>query len=95
VRYRLSIAAKRDLAGIWEYIARDSESSADAFVDRLKGRCEMLGRNPHAGRERDDLQSGLRGFPYGEYVILYRAIKTGVRIVRVIHGRRDIASLIH
>ncbi len=46
-----------------------------------------------SGRRRDDLRKGYRGFPVGQYVILYRAKKTGVTIMHVVHGRRNLQAL--
>jgi toxin ParE1/3/4 len=95
VAYRLTVAARRDLAEIWAYIANDNEPAADRFIAALKEHCEMLGRNPRAGRRRDEVQTGLRSFPYGEHLILYRVATPGVQIVRVVHGRRDLSRLLH
>ncbi|MGZ4836430.1 MAG: type II toxin-antitoxin system RelE/ParE family toxin [Terriglobales bacterium] len=45
------------------------------------------------GRVRDeDLGSGERSFPVGEYVIVYSVKGGDVLILRVVHGRRDLAS---
>jgi toxin ParE1/3/4 len=49
-----------------------------------------LGENPYLGRRRDELRRGYRGFPVGQYVIFYRVAEPGVRIVRILHGRRDV-----
>jgi toxin ParE1/3/4 len=48
------------------------------------------------GRRRDeDLLPGVRSFPVGRYVILYRILPSGdVVIVRVIPGERDIPNLL-
>ncbi len=45
------------------------------------------------GRARPELPSGLRSFPVGNYLILYRPTDYGVEIVRVVHGSRDIEAL--
>ena len=45
-------------------------------------------------RARDeDLRPGLRSFPVGEYVIIYRIQDEDVLILRVLRGSRDIAVL--
>ena len=47
------------------------------------------------GRARDeDLRSGLRSFPVGEYVIIYRILDEDILILRVLHGSRDIEALL-
>ena len=47
------------------------------------------------GRTRNDLATGLRSFPVGNYVILYRPLENGVEVVRVVHGSRDIEDMFH
>ncbi len=42
------------------------------------------------GRSRDELAAGIRSFPTGNYIVLYRVVGENVEIVRVLHGRRDI-----
>jgi plasmid stabilization system protein ParE len=39
------------------------------------------------------LRSGLRSFPVGEYVIIYRIEDADVLILRVVRGNRNIAAL--
>jgi plasmid stabilization system protein ParE len=48
-----------------------------------------------AGRVRDDIMRGLRGFSRDRYLILYRLDEANqsVQIVRVVHGMRDLAAL--
>jgi toxin ParE1/3/4 len=54
----------------------------------------LLATYPHVGRRRDeDLLPGLRSFPVGEYVIIYRVEAEDVLILRVIRGSRDIEAL--
>ncbi len=74
-------------------IAEDNESAADRFIDLLTHHFELLGKNPYLGRSRDDVRTGYRSFPVGPYVIFYRVMKPGVRIMHVIHGRRDFSAI--
>jgi toxin ParE1/3/4 len=94
VKYRLTQEARREVLEIWNYIAEDDEAAADRFIDLLIDRFEMLGRNPQAGRRRDDLRRGYRSFPVKEYLILYRVEPQQVGIMRVLHGRRDVERLL-
>lgn len=91
--YRLSRRARRDLLQIWNYIAVDSESSADRFIDMLIQHFQLLGRNPYIGRDRDELRAGYRSFPVGQYLIFYRIMSPGVQIMHVMHSKRDIENL--
>ncbi len=92
--YRLSRHARQELLEIWQYIAGDNEPAADRFIDLLVHHFQVLGRNPYAGRIRDDLRKGYRSFPVGQYVIFYRVQSPGVQIMHIIHGRRDIDYLL-
>jgi toxin ParE1/3/4 len=84
--------AKSDLVEIWDYIAEDSETQADAFLDRLDQKFRTLAQPFILGRSRDELAAGLRSFPVGRYVIFFRTLSNGVEIVRVLHGGRDLSA---
>lgn len=91
---RISARAREDLIEIWSYIADDSVANADDFIDQLHDTIESLGRRPGLGRRRDELAAGIQSFPFRRYVIFYRAVLNSIEIVRVLHGGRDIESLI-
>ncbi len=50
-------------------------------------------RRPLMGRTRDELERGVRSFPFGRYVILYMPADAGIDVVRVLHGARDIDTV--
>ena len=92
-RFRLSQAASADLDDIWVYVVQEgSEGAANRLIDSITGRFPVLLQMPQSGRKRDEVRSGLRSHPVGNYVIYYREMKTGIEIVRVIHGARDVAK---
>ena len=84
--------AKADLSEIWEFIAEDSDDQADAFIDLIDQKFQLLAQQSGLGRRREELAEGLRSFPVGRYVIFYLPIPGGVQIVRVLHGARDIEA---
>ena len=89
--------AESDLDDIWYYVAKASGSLeiADRLVDAIADRFFLLARYPNMGRARDiDLRPGLRSFPVGEYMILYRIEGEDVMILRVLRGSRDIEALL-
>ena len=91
-RFRLSHAASADLDDIWVYVAQEgSEGAANRLIDSIAERFSILLQMPQSGRKRDEVRSGLRSHPVGSYVIYYREMRTGIEIVRVIHGARDVA----
>ena len=88
--------ADSDLDEIWYYIATKSRSVeiADRLIDSVTDRFFLLASHPNIGRARDeDLRPGLRSFPVGEYVIIYRIQDEDVLILRVLRGSRNIEAL--
>jgi toxin ParE1/3/4 len=85
--------AKIDLADIWDYIAEDTESRADAFIDAIDQKFNVLAEQPAMGRPREELAEGLRSFPIGQYIIFYQTVPGGIEIVRVLHGARDLGAI--
>ena len=90
----MAVRARRDVQRIWADIVEDNPAAARRVVEKFTSEFEMLGRNPGAGRRRDELGPRLRSFPVYEYLILYREAEPGVQIVRVVHGRRDLVTLL-
>lgn len=97
MRVSLSGRAQNDLDPIWVYIASESGNTeiADRVLGSISEAFRILRSSPYIGRVRDsDLQQGLRSLPVGNYVIFYRIQSSEVRIVRVLHGRRDILAVL-
>jgi len=54
----------------------------------------LLASHPNIGRARDeDLRPGLRSFPVGEYIVIYRVHDEDVVILRVLRGSRDLYAM--
>ena len=88
--FRKRPQADIDLDSIWSYIAVDSVRAANEQVERIGEVFEMLVQNPLVGRERPELQRGLRSFPVGSYLVFYLPLSDGIEVVRVMSGRQDI-----
>ncbi len=93
MRYCITRRARRDVLIIWSDLAEQNEPAADRFATTITSKFKFLGENPYAGRSRHDIASGYRSFPIDEYLIFYLVAKPGVRIMNVIHGRRDYPQL--
>jgi toxin ParE1/3/4 len=94
--HRRTPQADSDLDDIWYYIATKSGSldTADRLVDSITDRFYLLATHPNIGRARDqDLRPGLRSFPVGSYIIIYRIKDEDVVILRVLRGSRNIEAL--
>jgi toxin ParE1/3/4 len=84
--------AEEDLIEIWGYVALHNERAADRLLDRFEARWRLLATQPYSGMARDDIAQGVRHLVTGEYLTFYRVSDDAVVILRVIHGRRDIAA---
>ncbi len=95
-RYRLAEQDKLDLAQIWDYIGvvRGYPGAAHRQLEMLYEKFTLLARRPLMGQSCDNLRPGLRAFSAGAYVIFYVPIEGGIEVERVIHGARDISSLL-
>ncbi len=85
--------AKTDLLRIKRYIAKESGSNEMAlqYTEKLRQQCRKLAELPGTmGRARPELMEGVRSFPYGNYVILFRYSDSLLEIISIIEGHRDI-----
>lgn len=90
---RLSGRARADLLEIWLYLAEDDAGTADDWVNKLQARMKILGMFPEAGQARPDIGPGARALVEAPYVILYRLERNAARVVRVLHGARNLPAL--
>ena len=76
MRITYSRHARRDLDQIWISTLPKKARAPTALIDcsiRSEDTCNRLGRSPYIGRKRDeDLASGMRSIPCGNYLIFYR-----------------------
>jgi toxin ParE1/3/4 len=92
----LSDEAKHDLRSIEAYIAEhDGEMRAAAVRSRLDQVMRRLAFMPGIGGRRSYLKPKQRAFPVSPWTIYYEALPDGigVRIVRIIDGRRDLPAI--
>lgn len=93
----LSPKARDDVLGALRWISKDNLAAARALRDAVAVAAQRIGRHPEMGTLRPDLADApyrflvLTGFPY---VIVYNASRTPPRIIRVLHGARDIPDLL-
>ena len=96
--YLLTPLAKADIFYIWSYIAEDNEEAADRVERSIYDACAFVAESPSRGHSRLDLISRPLRFwiitRYPNYAIVYRPDKTPVEIIAVIHGRRNIRSVL-
>lgn len=88
-------AAKRDLVEIGEYIALNDPDAAERVLAVIEERCARLANNPRMGQACPQLAAGLRQFPAYPYpyVLFFEPLDDGIRLIRVLHGHRDIPAV--
>lgn len=89
--YVLSGEADQDVSDIFDYSVRMfGVSQAADYLLSLDACFQSLIENPDLGRERNEIRPGLRSLPLGSHVVFYRIEESFLRIVRVLHGSRDL-----
>jgi toxin ParE1/3/4 len=92
MRVVIAPLAEQDLESVADYIARDNPVRAITFVRELRGQCERIGLNPLGYRQRQELGDGIRSCAHGNYVIYFEIEPDTLRVVRILHGARDLSG---
>ncbi|MEX6505521.1 type II toxin-antitoxin system RelE/ParE family toxin [Jiella sp. M17.18] len=85
--------ALADLREIALFIAADNPKRAVSFVAELEKKAAIAARRPSSFRERLGLAPGLRAIVHGRYLIFFWELAEEVRVVRVLHGARNLSVL--
>jgi toxin ParE1/3/4 len=85
--------AERDLEAILDHLDERSPRAAERLAARIDEKCRLLGEFPGMGRAREELARGLRSVVVEQYVVFYRVAPEAVQIVRILHGKRDIDTI--
>jgi toxin ParE1/3/4 len=91
---RVTELAYDDLLEIWLHIALDNQPAADRWVAKIEKSYRSLQKFPFIGRIRDEFGRNVRSYPVGNYLIFYKVDDDSVVIHRIIHGARDLDTLI-
>jgi plasmid stabilization system protein ParE len=92
--YRLSIAASRDLDAIADYIMQDNPLRAISFVDEIVEKFDEIAERPLSFPQVEDLPESVRSALHGDYRIIFGVGEGQPDILRVVHGARDLPSLL-
>jgi len=88
---QLALEAEKDLESVFDYtFAEFGIEQAEKYTLEFQDSFDLLAEHPFSGRERNEIREGLRSLPKDAHVIFYRVFKNHIRIVRVLHGSRDI-----
>ena len=93
--YEFSPEALNDLEIIRDFIAIDNVEAAERLIDQFFEAFEQLAAWPKTGHARTDLTlKSVRFWPVDSYLVVYRGYSDGVQIVAVLHGSRDVPSIL-
>ena len=99
-RVTKSAKARRDLLEHFVYLGRDSVAAARRFLKAADKAMESLARMPEMGGLWDSRNPALAGLriwsirKFKNYLIFYRPVPEGIEVLRVLHGARDIDTLL-
>jgi toxin ParE1/3/4 len=94
VLLRLSPRVPDDLEEIADFIATDSPRHAMRLLRDLRAKMKAIARQPELYRLRPEIGADARVALVGQYLILFRIHRNAVRIERVVHGGRDLKSIL-
>jgi len=93
VNFAFTPDARVDLLDIGETIARDNPERAASYVAELLDRTALIAGQPTLYRLRPEWGSAVRSARFGSYLILFEMSDEGITILRYLHGRRDIGTI--
>jgi len=95
-RYVLAPEAALDLVQIWRHTKNSgSLELADRVESAIREKIVHLAGSPGGGHWRKDLtDEPVRFFAIYSYLIVYRPETKPLQVVSILHGRRDVATLL-
>jgi toxin ParE1/3/4 len=81
-------AAREDLAGILDFIAKDSLQNALAVADKIESSLDRLVDFPQSGHPVEDVDGAFREVVVFQYRVIYRVLAAEIEVIAVIHGAR-------
>jgi toxin ParE1/3/4 len=93
VEVALAPRARHDLIRLYDYLEeRAGARLAQSYIDRIDALFDMLAEFPGIGAPRPELGAKVRSTGIWPYLIVYQEGEGSLRVLRVLHGRRNITS---
>jgi toxin ParE1/3/4 len=95
--YVLTNKALVDIEEIVDYLAEESVKSALAVATAIHKTCRMIGDIPDIGHSVDSIGTDLQQITvrkYRNYIVFYIITHSVPLILRVIHAKRDLPTLL-
>ena len=94
---RLLSPAEQDLQELLTYVAADNVTAALTLADKIERELRTLSTHPRLGKIPNDAQlaaMGYRVLVVDNYLIFYKMVGNTVLVYRIVHGARDVPSLL-
>lgn len=93
--YTLVTAAEAvaDYEDIQRHISEDCPERARRFVEELRSHARLIATHPLSYRVRPDFGRDMRAVTFRGYLLFYRVVGNDMRLLRVMHGARDLSEL--
>jgi toxin ParE1/3/4 len=97
--YSLDPCVEEELWGIWHFISQDNPEAATRVIEAAYQTFKTLAANPtfgRLGRFRNPKLRHIRSWHikgFENYLVFYRSVSSGVQVIHVYHGARDIERL--
>ena len=97
IKYALSFEAEADLQSIRTFVRNEAGPiAAHSTLTKVMKAIRFLSITPGAGHIREDLtDEEYRFWSVYSYMIIYDATTEPIGIVRILHGNRDISSILN
>jgi len=90
---RRSPQAEADLEAIFDYLEKNASALTQRYADAFEEKARLLANFPEMGRPRPEIGPAFRSTLVDPYVIFYRVEGDEVQILRILHGKRDLRSI--
>ncbi len=93
--YDLTEQSERDIEEIFAYTeAQFGLAQAVKYLLAFDGVLTEIADNPKLGRARNEIRKGLLSMTQESHVIFYRIVQKRIRVIRILHGRRDLPNVL-
>ncbi|WP_396137967.1 type II toxin-antitoxin system RelE/ParE family toxin [Flavobacterium sp.] len=90
-KYVLSLEADNDLEKIFDYTFEEfGFNQAVKYLDEIAKVFVKIINTPEMGRSRNEIKKSLYSLPIESHVVFYTIHTDHIRIVRVLHGAKDL-----
>lgn len=97
MKLKVRKAAVEDIQRICDFISSENPEAATRFIDAVDEEFSLLSAHPFLGRQRHFKIKGIRSWRvrgFEKYVIFYEVGAKALEVLRVLHGARDIRSIL-